>query len=344
MAHYQTRRAQPRIFIGSLLLLTGLCFFGSLVTGSAALPLQEVLAVLVGEGNAISRQLVLELRLPRTLSAFAAGGSLALAGALMQILLRNPLADPYILGTAGGAAGGALTAMLLGASGLLLDASAFIGALASTFIVFQLAHRNGSWTVTRLLLTGVVVAAGWGAFISFILVVSPNTDTHGMLFWLMGDLSRTDTPWFALATLTLALVAVMLVSQTLNVLSHGHLQAQALGVNTGVLRTQIYTVASLLTAAAVMVGGTIGFIGLVVPHMLRLVGAHDQRLLLPACVLFGGSFLVVADTVARSIIAPQQLPVGILTAVMGVPIFLYLLNQGHRNSVATNPRTTRNSR
>lgn len=297
----------------------------SVGVGSVSVAPGDVVAVILGEGSNLQQTLVLELRLPRTLSAFATGGLLAVAGALMQVLLRNPLADPYVLGLSGGAAVGALFAMLAGLGGLMISGSAFAGALLATLMVFGLAHGTGSWTPSRLLLTGVVVAAGWGAVITLMLAISPAQRLPGMLYWLMGDVSYARTPWPALAFLVLVCLLVVPLGRGLNVLARGPMQAAALGVAVRPLEWTIYILASLLTATAVTMAGSIGFVGLVVPHMLRLVLGNDQRLILPACALAGGTLLVLADTLARVVIAPEQLPVGVITALLGVPTFLYLL-------------------
>ena len=297
----------------------------SVGTGSVSVAPGQVLEVLLGEGSNLQQTLVLELRLPRTLSAFATGGLLAVAGALMQVLLRNPLADPYVLGLSGGAAVGALLAMLAGLGGLIISGSAFAGALLATLMVFGLAHGTGSWTPSRLLLTGVVVAAGWGAVITLMLAISPAQRLPGMLYWLMGDVSYARSPWPALGFLLLVCLLVVPLGRSLNVLARGPMQAAALGVAVRPLEWTIYILASLLTATAVTMAGSIGFVGLVVPHMLRLVLGNDQRLILPACALAGGTLLVLADTLARVVIAPEQLPVGVITALLGVPTFLYLL-------------------
>ncbi|MDK8465052.1 iron ABC transporter permease [Marinobacter sp. SS13-12] len=293
--------------------------------GSVSVTPGEVAAVILGEGSNLQQTLVLELRLPRTLAAFATGGLLAVAGALMQVLLRNPLADPYVLGLSGGAAVGALLAMLAGLGGLIVSGSAFAGAMLATLMVFGLAHGTGSWTPSRLLLTGVVVAAGWGAVITLMLAISPAQRLPGMLYWLMGDVSYARSPWPALALLFLVCLLVVPLGRSLNVLARGPMQAAALGVSVRPLEWTIYILASLLTATAVTMAGSIGFVGLVVPHMLRLVLGNDQRLILPACALAGGTLLVLADTLARVVIAPEQLPVGVITALLGVPTFLYLL-------------------
>nr|WP_205600861.1 iron ABC transporter permease [Halomonas socia] len=310
----------------AVLALGGCAALGlSLAVGSASVAPEMLWAVLRGEGDALSRTLVLELRLPRSLSAFAVGGLLAVAGALMQVLLRNPLADPYVLGLSGGASVGALAAMLAGLGGAVITGSAFAGAFASTLLVFGLAHGTGSWTPSRLLLTGVVVAAGWGAVITLMLALSPAERLPGMLYWLMGDLSYSRTPWPPLALLLVICLLLMPLGRSLNVMARGPLQAAALGVKVRPLEWGIYLAASALTAMAVTTAGSIGFVGLVVPHMLRLVLGNDQRLILPACALAGGTLLVLADTLARTMIAPEQLPVGVITALLGVPTFLYLL-------------------
>jgi iron complex transport system permease protein len=220
--------------------------------------------------------------------------------------------------------------MLTGIGGLWVNTGAFCGALISMLLVFSLAHGKGSWTPTRLILTGVVVAAGWGALISFILAISPNTNLRGMLFWLIGDLGYTDASAAGILVLLLGLLLTLPMSRHLNVLTRGELKAGALGVPVKRLRVLIYFIASLLTAAAVTIVGNIGFVGLIVPHLVRLTIGNDQRILLPAAALLGASLLVIADTVARTVMAPTQLPIGVITALIGVPVFLYLLQRGHR--------------
>jgi iron complex transport system permease protein len=300
----------------------------AMAVGSVPLSAQRLFSVIIGQGDALAHTLVLELRLPRALAAFATGGLLALAGALMQVLLRNPLADPYVLGISGGAAVAALLAMLAGLAGVWVSGSAFFGAAVSVLLVFGLAHGTGSWTPTRLLLTGVVVAAGWGAVIAFLLALAPPDSLPGMLYWLMGDLAQAGTPWPALLVLLLGLLLVLPMAGSLNVLARGALQAEALGVPVLALSRGVLLLASLLTAVAVTTAGSVGFVGLVVPHMVRLMLGNDQRLVLPASVLMGGALLVLADTLARTVMAPEQLPVGVITAMLGVPTFLWLLYRG----------------
>ena len=316
----------------ALLILLTLCllavgsFGAALMAGSLRVPPGEVLGALFGQGQD-SAEIVLQLRLPRAIAAFACGGLLALAGALMQVLLRNPLADPYVLGISGGAGVGAMFALMLGLPVLAVDSLSFAGALGAMFIVFGLAHGDGSWTQTRLLLTGVIVAAGCGALVALMLAIADENRLRGMLFWLMGDLGQSTQWWPALLALGVGLALAMPFARELNLLARGQMQAQALGVAVGRLRWVIYLLASLATAASVTTAGSIGFVGLVVPHLVRLAAGNDQRLLLPASALAGGSLLVLADTAARTLIAPQQLPVGVLTALIGVPVFLFLLSR-----------------
>ncbi|HTY02775.1 MAG TPA: iron ABC transporter permease [Rhodocyclaceae bacterium] len=297
----------------------------------ASLALAAAVGSIAFDGDdALARQVIFDLRLPRALAAFACGGLLALAGSLMQVLLRNPLADPYVLGVSGGAAVGALTAMLLGLAGFGVPGFAFAGALAAMLLVFGLAHGDGSWTQTRLLLTGVVVAAGAGSVVALILTLAPQQSLPGMLFWLMGDLSQAVNPLPALGVLVAAFAVALPFARELNLLARGFESALALGVAVPLLRRVIYVVASLATATAVTTAGSIGFVGLIVPHLIRLAVGNDQRLLLPAAILAGGSLLVLADTAARTIAAPVQLPVGVLTALIGVPVFLFLLGRSQR--------------
>ena len=220
---------------------------------------------------------------------------------------------------------GGKSALLLGAGALWTPWWAFAGALFSTLLVFSLAHGRGNWDTTRLLLTGVVLAAGWGALISLLLATSPGTHVHGMLFWLMGDLSAATVPVTGSLVLILIALPALLLSASLNLLSGGELKAASLGVAIGRLRITIYILASLATATAVTQAGNVGFIGLIAPHILRLTGARDHRVLLPGVIFLGGTLLLVADALSRLVIAPGQLPVGILTALIGVPLFLYLL-------------------
>ncbi len=297
----------------------------ALSVGSVEVSWGELWQALTGHDDGIGTTVVMVLRLPRALAAFAVGGMLALSGALLQVLLRNPLADPYILGVSGGAAFAALLTILFGLGTIWVIGNAFAGSLLSTILVFSLSRLEGAWTQTRLLLTGVVVAAGWGALISFVLVISPEGSLHSMLFWLMGDLSQARYPLFGISVLLLGMTMSLVLARSLNLLARGDLTAAALGENPARLRIMVYFLASALTASAVALAGSVGFVGLIIPHAIRLLTGVDHRTLLPNTVLLGGSFLVLTDTLARTAIAPTQLPVGVITALLGVPVFLFLL-------------------
>jgi iron complex transport system permease protein len=312
--------------LGVLAIIALGAFALALGVGGVSLGPVAVLQALVGDGDATPRTIVQGLRLPRALAGFATGGSLALAGALLQVLLRNPLADPYVMGVSGGAAVGALVAMLIGASPWLTPVGAFGGGFLSTIVVFGLARGAGAWSATRLLLTGVIVASGWGAVVALLLSLAPETQLRGMLFWLIGDLSSPAAPWLSLAVLVLGVIIAMPFARDLNALSRGETAAAALGVSRH-LPWLLFALAALLTAVAVTTAGAIGFVGLIVPHAVRLVLGNDQRIVLPASALAGGALLLIADTLARQIVAPAQLPVGVITALIGVPLFLVLLRR-----------------
>jgi len=304
-----------------------------LATGTQGIEPAVAWQALAG-GDGTAHDIVVGLRAPRVLAAMGCGALLALAGALLQALLRNPLADPFVLGISGGAAACSLLALLFGFAGAMTLAG-LAGALASTAILFALAWRGGLLPV-RLLLAGVILSSAWGALITLTLALAPDAPLRGMVFWLMGDLSHVapaSAPW----PLALAAVAVALalpLARGLDALVHGELSAAALGVAVGPLRTGALVLAAAITAVVVVQVGSIGFVGLVTPHLLRLAGVHRHRVLLPASALAGGALLVLADVAARATMAPLQLPVGAITAALGAPLFLWLLAR-------TTPRSTR---
>jgi iron complex transport system permease protein len=318
-------------FLAALCLLATACLGIALSVGSGPVDLSQLAQVLTGRSDEAARQVVLALRLPRALAAFGTGAALAMAGALMQVLLRNPLADPYILGTSGGAAAFALLAMLLGAPGAAVNISAFAGAFLSTLLVFMLA-RGGGWAAGRLLLTGVVIAAGWSALVSIMLTISPERDLRGALFWLMGDFAFADDPTGCLLVALAAAIAGVALGRSLNVLAAGDQQAALLGLPVRSMRITVYFASAVLTATAVTTAGTVGFVGLVVPHLVRLIAGSDHRIVIPSAAIAGGSLLVLADTLARTALAPRQLPVGAITALIGVPVFLVLLTRSTRTA------------
>ena len=283
----------------------------------ASLPMSpwQALASLVPHGgDALFADIVRTLRLPRALAGFACGALLALAGALLQVLLRNPLAEPYVLGVSGGAAGFALVAMIAGGAWWLVDASAFAGSLVSVALVLGLARRELGRAESRdasprLLLTGVVIAAGWGALVTLLLSLAPDARLRGIIFWLTGDLNGVTAPWFAWGALLLAGCVALPAAPQLNVLLRGDATALALGVPVARVRVRIYLVASLAAAAAVTTAGT----------------TRPTKPIVPAAMLAGGGGVMAADLLARTVIAPAQLPVGVMTALIGVPVFLWML-------------------
>jgi len=297
-----------------------------------------VLAGSTGIGAA-SAEIFWQIRVPRVLAGFGAGAALALAGALMQLLTRNALADPYVLGVAGGASVGALgTILLTGNAGRSLSewsiaAGAAAGAFLAALLLFGLMGRRLAGPVsaargessTSLLLVGVMIGSGCSAIVSLILTLADQGQLRGMVFWLLGDLNGAahwEIAWLALA---LALAIVWPTARQLDWLARGDAWAATLGVPVGRRRVLTLVAAAVATGAAVATAGAIGFVGLVVPHALRLLGVRAAVLLLPASALGGGAFVVLVDAAARTVVAPVQLPVGVLAAAIGVPAFIAML-------------------
>ena len=310
------------------LVLTGVALLVlSLATGSLPLTARELADAMFSGEPSLARDVVLDLRLPRALAAFAVGGLLAVAGAMLQVLLRNPLADPYVLGVSGGASVFALLAIMAGLPAMGVDTAAALGAFAACLLVFAIAQGAGGWTPTRLLLTGIVVAAGAGSVVSVLLALSDDTGLRGMVFWLLGDLSRTRRWAWLVALLIVAAVGGAALGRHLNVLARGVTQAASVGMDVRRFQVLLFFASSVLTGAAVSAAGAIGFVGLITPHVARLALGSDNRLVLPASALLGGILLMAADLASRVLIAPRQLPVGALTALVGVPLFLALMSR-----------------
>lgn len=288
----------------------------------------SVLDLWSGRGPAgETARLVASLRIPRVALAALVGGCLALAGAALQALLKNPLADPFLLGTSGGAATGAALAALAGVSPLLSPGAAFAGAAASSLGVAALARRGGRLDLQRLILAGLIANAFFSAVLLAVFSVASGEAARTMLFWMMGSLSDAS-PGKILSLLPYAIVggtALLLSASRLNLFAVGEENAAALGVNVERSKRLVFLAASLLTGAAVAFAGVIGFVGLLVPHAVRSAAGNDQRILLPVSALSGAALLVAADAVARSALAPAELPIGAVTAALGAPLFAYLL-------------------
>jgi iron complex transport system permease protein len=314
------RVAAVAVLLGAPLALAAALWFGSV-----DLPAREWLDTMAGSGSETSREIVWGLRAPRALAAFAVGALLAVAGTLLQVLLRNPLADPTILGVSGGAAVGAMVGLLLAWPGWAVQAAALAGACAAAGSLLALALRLTGWNIHRVLLTGVAIGAACGAIVSLLLALAPPGRLHGMLFWLLGDLSGAEHPLAPWVAAVVVVAASQALAPRLDALALGTLKARSLGVAVGATQTVAFLAATVATVAAVLVAGSIGFVGLVVPHALRLAGFGDHRRLVPLAALAGGALLTAADTLARSAVAPLEFPVGAITALVGVPVLLALL-------------------
>ncbi len=309
--------------------------------GSVSLPLGEVLRALASRlagaaAGTSTDTIIWQIRVPRVLTAAVVGGALSTAGAVFQGLLRNPMADPYIIGTSGGAALGATIALMVPIQVSLfgftfVSIAAFAGALGAVLLVYNVARVGPRTPVTTLLLTGFALSSVLAAIMSFLMFISNNA-LRRIILWTMGGLSGAG--WLQLAVvipaILVALVITYALAPDLNAFLLGDEQAASLGVHVERRKLTLLGLGSWLTAAAVSVSGLVGFVGLVVPHVVRLILGPDHRLLLPASTLVGGVFLVLADLLARSLMPPAELPVGIITALVGGPFFIYLLRKARR--------------
>jgi iron complex transport system permease protein len=323
-----------RLRFGLLLLVPVGAVVAGVLLGSEPLSPGEVVAALSGSGAETTRRIVVDFRLPRVVLALVLGGGLAVAGATFQALLRNPLAEPYILGVSGGAAVGAVAVLALGltaAGSWTLPIAALAGALVAIAIVFRVAAVGGRGhvDVRVLLLAGVVVGAFFSAVIALMLAISDARTVQSAVYWMMGSLTTAGWGEVAIAA-TYTLPAILLLlsqSRALNAIAVGEESALYLGVDVERVKWTALVIASLVTAAGVAVAGVIGFVGLVVPHLLRITLGADHRVLLPMSFLVGGAFLAFADVIARTVMPGLEIPIGVVTAFVGVPLFLVLLRR-----------------
>lgn len=277
-------------------------------------------------------EIFFKVRVPRIILAGLVGAALACAGLVFQVLLRNPLADPYILGISSGAGLGVIIAVITGINWTMLGRSpigifAFAGAFGTVWLVWFIGRLTGKFHATGLLLAGVVVNAFFSAVIMFLTSIANSRQVHSTIFWLMGNLTEEGplVLWLATGCVIAAVTALYYISPQLNALSFGTEDARSMGINIKKIRIIAFAIAAGITAIAVSLSGLIGFIGLVVPHGVRLVFGPDHRQLFPLCAIIGAIFLIISDTFARTIVAPAQLPVGVVTAIVGGPFFLILL-------------------
>jgi iron complex transport system permease protein len=311
----------------ALLSLAAAVFAAALLIGTSGISIRSALAVLAGSGDETARSVLLEVRLPRLLAAFGVGGLLAVAGVLLQALFRNPLADPFVLGVSGGAAIGALLAMIVSASVATTQLGAVAGALSAVALVYFLARGGGT---ARLLLTGVVIASASGALISVMIAVADSSRVRSMVFWLAGDLGWAPSPTVSVISAIVAVAIAIVLARPLNVLAAGELRARSVGLEVDAWRPLVFIACAAITSVAVVSAGTVGFVGLITPHAVRLLfRTSDHRIVAPAAAILGGTLLAAGDLVARTIAAPRQLPVGAIMALVGAPLFIALLR--HRN-------------
>lgn len=324
------------LVLASLFILLMVAVLFGLGVGSSGLTPGEVIRALGGaDPSAAATDIVLGIRLPRVLLAALVGSSLAVAGVLFQALLRNPLADPFVLGVSGGAALGGITALSLGgALGFgyaAVPPAAFLAAAATTFLLYLVAGGRGRFSATTLLLTGVIFNSFASAAIVFIASLSGFTQGASIFLWLIGNLSgaRMELAGWVAGFLVAGLGCALVFARSLNLMALGEESAEQLGVDVVMTQRALLVAASLMVGAAVAVSGLIGFVGLIIPHLLRLVSGSDHRLLVPSAALGGAAFLVVCDTLARTVISGHELPVGAITALAGGPFFLILLRRYH---------------
>jgi iron complex transport system permease protein len=299
-----------------------------LTTGSVAVPAGRLLDVVTGTGTEVDRTILLDLRLPRVLLAILVGAGLSVAGAVFQALLRNPLAEPYILGISSGGTVGAVIAIGLGLGAIFVPAASFAGSLIVMAVVYATAHRRGQLDTYALLLSGVMTGAFFNALILLVIAVF-NQELRNAFLWLMGNLSGARAGMLAVVAppALLAIGGLLSLSRTFNLIATGDETAMQLGVNVTAVKRTAYLLASLLTGVVVSVSGIVGFVGLIIPHISRMLFGPDHRLLIPSSALLGGSFMVLADVLSRVILAPAEIPVGAVTAALGAPVFIYLLRK-----------------
>lgn len=326
----------------TLFLMMGL----SISLGAVPIPLKETWAILLNHFlhlnfpttySGSEAAIILKVRFPRVASAIMVGAALSLSGAVLQALLRNPLADPFILGISSGAALGAVLAILLGLGASLFGqyatpGLAFVGALITIFLVYFISRVEGRVPTQTMLLSGVIVNSFFSAIIMFLISATSDEKLHGVTFWLMGNLEFLSFQLFQPILVYLLVGGILLynLARDLNLLSLGEETAAELGVDVERLKKISFLLTSLITGAVVSISGLIGFVGLIIPHLVRLLWGPDHRFLLPASAILGGLFLLGADTLGRTVIAPNEIPVGVITALSGAPFFIYLLRKkGH---------------
>ncbi|MFC1478207.1 FecCD family ABC transporter permease [Candidatus Margulisiibacteriota bacterium] len=277
-------------------------------------------------------QIILRLRLSRIILGILTGAGLGVCGVALQAILRNPLAEPYLLGTSSGAGIGAVLAIITGVSAIYLPLFAFTGAIFSIILVYNLAREDGRIPVQSLILSGVIVAIALSGLIMFLISISSNEALHNMMWWLLGNLQVYDNSllWIAGIIVTAGLAFIFFLAQDLNAISLGEEEAAHLGIDIEILKKILFAVISLITGALVSITGMIGFVGLIIPHMMRFVVGPNHKVLIPATCLSAAAFLVICDTFSRCLFPPVEIPIGVITSLIGAPIFIVLLKRKQR--------------
>lgn len=328
MGKYQSLKLNKLILHLIVLFISTIVLgFLGLTIGSVDTNISDIYKLLfTDDSSAQISQIVLQIRLPRILYAILIGGGLSVAGAVFQAILMNPLAEPYILGISSGGTFGAVLSFVIGTTFLVTQIMAFSGAFFVMLLVFLLGKRYGDLEPNTLLLSGVMIGAFFSAAI-LLIVIFLNDSLRTAVFWMVGSLSfaKLDNLWFVSAITIVVFIFLTVNSHKYNILALGGETAKSLGVNSNLLKNTTYFAASLLIGAVVSVSGIIGFVGLVVPHVCRLIWGVDNRIIIPSSFFIGAMYLTVADTIARTVISPSELPVGAITAILGAPIFIYLL-------------------
>ncbi|MBU4376309.1 MAG: iron ABC transporter permease [Candidatus Omnitrophica bacterium] len=316
----------PERKIWFLFLILAFAVFLGITKGSVGIPFLE----LFSEAN----RPILHLRLLRIFLAAIAASGLAVSGAALQAILRNPLAEPYLLGTSSGAGLGAVLGIIMGIQGLWLPLAAFLGATLSFILVYNLAREGNKVPVQSLILAGVVVSIALSGILVFAISISPNEALHGIMWWLWGSMHVYDTKLICVVSIIViaGIAAMYMFSQDLNAISIGEEEAVHLGINTEAVKKIVFLLTSLVTASVVSICGIIGFVGLIIPHMMRFIVGPAHRRLIPATCLAAASFMIICDMLSRSLMPPMEIPIGVITALVGAPIFIILLRtrQGMR--------------
>lgn len=321
------------IYFGTAFLLCVFTMILSISAGAVKIPLREILNIFLGGGSETSRTIILNLRLPRVIESAVVGMGLSVVGAFFQGLLRNPMADPYVLGISSGAAFGATIAIILGLGIFGLSFMAFITSLMTVFFVYTISKTGTRVSMTTMLLAGIAISAFMSAIISLMMLLN-HDEFSRIVFWTMGGFSliNWNSVVFSTPIIIIGSFVMYVFSRDVNAILTGEEVAEHLGVNTELVKKIILVTGSLVTATAVSVGGIIGFVGLIVPHISRLIVGPDNRVLVPFSAISGAIFLTFADLLARVILKPMEIPIGIITAAFGGPFFLYLLIKSKQKS------------